>query len=143
MVLGAALLTACASQPVPAPQASLRPPAAVAPPPSAPQLVANGPEMTGTASWYKPGPGLHRTCTGRVFTANGLTAASHTIPLGTKVRVALLDDTSRSVVVRVDDCMPHGRRILDLSEGAARELGMVGLGVAQVSVTPVVLVDSR
>jgi rare lipoprotein A len=99
--------------------------------------------MFGTASWYRPGPGLHRTCTGEVFTGNGMTAASHTIPVGTQVRVALLDDDSRSIVVRVDDCMPRGRRILDLSEGAAARLGLVSLGVARVTVTPVMLVDSR
>ena len=99
--------------------------------------------MTGTASWYTAGPGLHRTCTGDRFTGMGMTAASHTIPLGTRVRVALLDDTSRSIVVRVDDCMPHGRRILDLSEGAAEELGIMSAGIAQVRVTPVMLVDSR
>ena len=99
--------------------------------------------MTGTASWYRPGPGLHRTCTGDHFTGWGMTAASHTIPLGTRVRVALLGDASRSVVVKVDDCMPRGHRILDLSEGAAEELGVVSMGVARVSVTPVMLVDSQ
>ncbi|MBU6397654.1 MAG: hypothetical protein KJS74_05705 [Rhodospirillales bacterium] len=141
----AGLLSACATQPVVAPQASIAPaPVSLpAPPPQAPELVADGPAMTGTASWYTAGPGLHRTCTGDRFTGMGMTAASHTIPLGTRVRVALLDDTSRSIVVRVDDCMPHGRRILDLSEGAAEELGIMSAGIAQVRVTPVMLVDSR
>lgn len=98
--------------------------------------------MFGTASWYRPGPGLHRTCTGEAFTGSAMTAASHTIPVGTQVRVALLDD-SRSIVVRVNDCMPRGRRILDLSEDAATQLGLMSMGVARVTVTPVMLVDNR
>lgn len=139
-------LPACTASHLPAPQASLPPPAPVqpAPPPAppAPALVDAGPEIFGTASWYRPGPGLRRTCTGETFTASGMTAASHSIPLGTQVRVALLDD-SRSIVVRVNDCMPRGRRILDLSEGAAAQLGLVNMGIARVTVTPVMLVDSR
>ena len=143
MSLLAGFLSACAAVPTPAPQASSTPPSAPVAPPRAPELVADGPEMTGTASWYKPGPGLHRTCTGEHFTGDGMTAASHTIPVGTKVRVTLADDDDHSIVVRVNDCMPSGRRILDLSKGAAEELGLVDLGIAQVTVTPVVLVDNR
>ncbi|MDE2344276.1 MAG: hypothetical protein KGL63_12965 [Betaproteobacteria bacterium] len=139
----ACLLSACATTPTPAPQASIAtaPVALPAPPPPAPELVADGPQIIGIASWYRPGPGLHRTCTGDHFTGMGMTAASHTIPLGTRVRVALLDDASRSVVVKVDDCMPYNHRILDLSEGAAEDLGVVDMGIARVSVTPVMLVD--
>lgn len=54
----------------------------------------------------------------------------------------MLEDPSRSVVVKVNDCMPHNGRLLDLSEGAARDLGMISQGIAQVSVTPVILVDA-
>jgi rare lipoprotein A len=71
-----------------------------------------------------------------------MTAASHSIPLGTRVRVTLPDE-SRSIIVLVNDCMPRGHRILDLSEGAAEQLGLVNMGVAHVTVTPVMLVDSR
>jgi rare lipoprotein A len=142
MILLAGLLSACVSAP-PAPQAALTPAPAPVLPPRAPQLVDAGPEITGTASWYKPGPRLHRTCTGETFTQGGMTAASHTIPVGTKVRVALLDDDSHSIIVRVNDCMPQHHRILDLSEGAAQKLGIVDQGIARVSVTPVVLVDNR
>jgi rare lipoprotein A len=105
-------------------------------------MVDAGPEMFGTASWYRPGPGLRRTCTGERFTTNGMTAASRTIPVGTQVRVALADE-SRSVVVRVNDCMPRNRRILDLSESAAAQLGLTSMGIARVTVTPVMLVDNR
>ncbi len=79
---------------------------------------------------------MRRTCTGAVFTRGGMTAASHTIPLGTQVRVTLPDE-DRSVIVTVDDCMPRNHRILDLSEGAAEDLGIVRMGVAHVIVTPV------
>lgn len=141
--LASCLLPGCAAAPPPA-QASLPAPAPPAPlPPRVPMLVDAGPEMSGTASWYRPGPGLHRTCTGEAFTASGMTAASHTIPLGTQVRVALLNDESRSIVVRVNDCMPRGHRILDLSKGAAEQLGLVSAGIARVTVTPVMLVDNR
>lgn len=102
-------------------------------------MVASGPQMTGTASWYAPGRGLHRTCSGETFTSTGLTAASPTLPVGTKIRVAMVN-SGRSVIVRVNDCMPHGHRILDLSVAAAKELGLYDLGIAKVSVTPMVVV---
>lgn len=56
--------------------------------------------------------------------------------MGTVVRVALLHE-DRSVIVRIDDCMPRGHRIIDLSVEAARELGLLERGVALVRVTPV------
>ena len=99
--------------------------------------------MFGIASWYRPGYGLHRTFTGETFTQNEMTAASHSIPIGTQVRVTLADD-SRSIIVRVNDCMPRGHRIRDLSEGAAKQLGLMTRGTACVTVTPVMmLVDNH
>jgi rare lipoprotein A len=77
-----------------------------------------------------------------MFTRTEMTAASHSIPLGTQVRVTLLDD-DRSIIVRVNDCMPRGHRILDLSEAAAEQLGLMNMGIARVTVTPVTLVDNR
>lgn len=146
-ILISCMLSACATQPpvvavqsTDAPGLPLPPPA----PTSAPELMASGPALTGTASWYAPGPGLHRTCSGQPFNGNAMTAASHTIPLGTDVRVALVGDADRSVIVRVNDCMPGEGRILDLSRAAAQQLGIIAAGVAEVSVTPVVmLADNR
>lgn len=140
-ILAAGLLSACAMQPTP-PQTSNN--AAVSqllplPPPAAPELLATGPAVNGTASWYGVGAGLHRTCSGQVFNGTTMTAASHSIPLGTQVRVALLGDASHSIVVRVNDCMPREGRILDLSRAAAVELGILDAGVAEVSVTPVIM----
>ncbi|MBB5373096.1 septal ring lytic transglycosylase RlpA family protein [Acidocella aromatica] len=137
-------LSACAT--APAPQATIAAPAPapalVQLTPPAPQYQATGPAVVGMASWYRPGPGLHRTCTGEAFTRDTLTAASSSIPMGTQVRVSLIGD-SRSIVVRVNDCMPHGHRIIDLSEAAAKQLGLVSSGVAKVTVTKLELADIR
>lgn len=146
-ILAASLLSACAAQPnIVAVQThnDVILSQSVPLPAPAPELVATGPAVTGMASWYSVGPGRHRTCSGQFFNGHALTAASHSIPLGTKVRVALLGDDSRSVIVRVNDCMPREGRILDLSRAAAQQLGIIALGTAQVSVTPVVvLADDR
>lgn len=97
---------------------------------------AIGPSVIGLASWYRRGPLLQRTCTGEPLLDGGLSAASPVLPMGTVVRVALLHE-DRSVIVRIDDCMPRGHRIIDLSVEAARELGLLERGVALVRVTPV------
>jgi len=98
--------------------------------------VAVGPSIVGFASWYRFGRYLERTCAGQPLSDSGLLAASPTLPVGTEVRVTLLQD-DRSVIVRVDDCMPRGHRIIDLSVEAARELGLLQRGVALVRVTPI------
>lgn len=145
-----ALLSGCGTLPAPPPKPTDIPgplstnplqQASVTPAPSAaaPLLVATGPTITGIASWYGVGcGGGHRTCDGEVFTGDAMTAASHTIPLGTRVRVALVDDPSHFIIVRVNDYMPRRGRVLDLSRAAAARLGMISEGVARVSVEPVV-----
>ncbi|AWN35728.1 septal ring lytic transglycosylase RlpA family protein [Methylobacterium radiodurans] len=79
--------------------------------------------QSGAASWYGSG---HRTANGERFNPNGMTAAHRSLPFGTRVRVAD-KRTGRSVVVRINDRGPfvHGR-IIDLSRGSARALGMGG-----------------
>lgn len=138
------LVSACAMQPsLPSDQAENIGKNLPLPPP-APTFLATGATMTGIASWYGEGPGLHRTCSGQRFNGEDMTAASHTIPLGTRVRVALIGDQSRSIIVRVNDCMGRNGRMLDLSRAAAQRLGIISAGVAQVSVTPVTLLaDGR
>jgi rare lipoprotein A len=67
-----------------------------------------------------------------VFNQNALTAAHPSLPMGTQVRVTNLD-TGRTVVVRINDRGPyHGGRILDLSAGAARVIGVMDSGVAPI-----------
>lgn len=88
--------------------------------------------LTGWASWYGPGFHGNLSANGEIFNQNDLTAAHKELPFGTLVRVTNLDN-GRSVVVRINDRGPYaGDRILDLSAGAARVLGMIDSGVAPI-----------
>jgi len=85
---------------------------------------------TGYASYYKSG---RLTANGEHFLPLGLTAAHRRLPFGTKLKVTNLRN-GKSVVVRVNDRGPFVRgRILDLSLGAARVIGIAGRGVAKIS----------
>lgn len=87
----------------------------------------------GVASWYG---GVHdgrRTTSGETFHEEGLTAASRVLPLGTRVRVTMAD-TGRSVVVKVNDRMGARTAVIDLSKGAARQIGLLGRGRGLVSI---------
>ena len=78
----------------------------------------------GPASWYEDG---ERTANGEEFEPEAMTAAHRTLPLGTLVKV-VQPETDRSVVVRVNDRGPYVRgRVIDLSRGAARALGVEGV----------------
>jgi rare lipoprotein A (peptidoglycan hydrolase) len=94
----------------------------------------NAPEI-GTASWY--GPGFHgkRTASGRDFDAAALSAAHPWLPLGTKVRVQLVG-SDRFVDVTITDRTGKTTRVIDLSPAAARKLGILSRGTAQVAVEP-------
>lgn len=85
----------------------------------------------GVASYYKHGK---RTANGERFNPHGLTAAHRTLKFGTKVRVTHLK-TKRSVIVRINDRGPFIRgRIIDLSYGAARAVGLKGTGKVEIVV---------
>lgn len=87
------------------------------------------PSLTGLASYYGSG---ELTATGERFDPSGMTAAHRTLPFGTRVKVTRVD-TGDSVVVRINDRGPFKRgRVIDLSEGAARSLGMMNVGLADV-----------
>lgn len=91
---------------------------------------------TGLASWY--GPGFHRrkTASGERFDMHAMTAAHPTLAFGTLICVRS-QITGRGVVVRVNDRGPHARgRIVDLSRAAAIALGLHGLGLKPVEVSP-------
>lgn len=78
----------------------------------------------GTASWYHKGK---RTANGERYNPDGITAAHRSLPFGTRVQVTN-KRTGRSVIVRINDRGPFIRgRIIDLSRGAKRKLGMGGL----------------
>jgi rare lipoprotein A len=90
--------------------------------------------QTGRASWYDLEA---KTASGEAMDGEALTAAHPSLPFGSKVRVANLDN-GRSVVVRINDRGPFSEgRIIDVSRAAAEKLGMIGTGVARVSVNPV------
>ena len=84
--------------------------------------------QAGIASFY--GPGFHgrRTASGERFDQRAMTAAHRTLPFGTRVRVVNIGN-GKAVVVRISDRGPFVRgRVIDLSAGAARAIGVKGLG---------------
>ncbi len=90
-------------------------------------------EALGYASWYGSESG-NRTANGEQFRTGWITAAHTTLPLPTYVEVTALD-TGRRIIVRVNDRGPFARgRIIDLSRGAAEQLGMKAQGHAPVRV---------
>jgi rare lipoprotein A len=91
--------------------------------------------MEGLASWYGEAFQGRLTSNGERFDKEKLTAAHRSLPFGTYVRVSNLDNGS-SVVVRINDRGPFvDGRIIDLSEAAARLIGMIPTGTARVSVS--------
>ena len=88
--------------------------------------------QTGMASYYKSGK---RTANGEAYKPMGITAAHRTLKFGTRVKVVNLK-TGKSVVVRINDRGPFVRgRIIDLSLGAAKIVGLPKTGVAKVTIT--------
>jgi rare lipoprotein A (peptidoglycan hydrolase) len=108
----------------PAPASQAHEEATPAGQPAPPQVV--------TASWY--GPGFHgqATASGETFNQHALTAAHRTLPLGTEATVTNLE-TGQSVTVTINDRGPYvpGRH-LDLSQAAAKQIGLLKKGVAKV-----------
>ncbi|MCA9789447.1 MAG: septal ring lytic transglycosylase RlpA family protein [Cyanobacteria bacterium HKST-UBA06] len=89
-------------------------------------------KMHGQASWY--GPGFHgrRTANGERFDMDSLTAAHRTLPFNTRVKVTNVRN-GKSVVVRINDRGPYAHgRVIDLSKGAAREIGLISSGTATI-----------
>jgi rare lipoprotein A len=91
-------------------------------------------DMLGYASWYGHESG-NMTANGERFRPDAVTAAHTTLPLPTYVEVTALD-TGRTILVRINDRGPFaGRgRIIDLSKGAAEQLGIRARGHAPVRV---------
>jgi len=101
-------------------------------PETRPNSAGAKPIERGTASWY--GLKFHgrRTASGQRFDMNELTAAHPSLPFGTLLEVRNVRN-GKSVIVRVNDRGPFSKsRILDLSFGAAREIGLVLSGTAPV-----------
>ncbi len=95
--------------------------------------------QVGWASWYGKAHQGRKTTSGERFSRGQLTAAHRSLPLGTKVKVTNLR-TGQHVVVRINDRGPHGgakRRIIDLSEAAAKRIGLLDRGTERVRVVVV------
>jgi rare lipoprotein A len=89
-----------------------------------------GRSFSGMASYYGNESGS-RTASGQRFNQNALTAAHRSLPFGTKLRVT---HGGSSVIVTINDRGPFVRgRVLDLSTGAARAIGLTGAGVGRVT----------
>jgi rare lipoprotein A len=89
-----------------------------------------GRSFSGMASFYGNESGS-KTASGQRFNQNAMTAAHRSLPFGTKLRVT---HGGRSVVVTINDRGPFIRgRVLDLSTGAARAVGLTGAGVGRVT----------
>ena len=91
-------------------------------------------QQRGVASWY--GRKFHgrKTSNGEVYDMYGMSAAHKTLPMGVYVKVTHLGNR-RHIVVRVNDRGPFVTgRIIDLSYGAAKKLGIVDSGTAQVQI---------
>ena len=105
-------------------------------PASVPAPVPTIDELYGYASWYGEPYHGRRTASGEVYNMNDLTAAHKTLALGSKVDVKNLDN-GKQVQVRINDRGPFIEgRVIDLSYAAAKEIGMIGPGVALVRLTP-------
>ena len=99
----------------------------------APLRSASGYDVDGTASWYGWESG-RTTAMGTYFNPRAFTAASRVLPLPTCVEVTNLRN-GRSVLVLVDDRGPFvDSRVMDLSYGAARALGITASGTAPVRI---------
>ena len=94
--------------------------------------VPGTPIGAGQASYYSDELAGNPTASGEPFNPDALTAAHRTLPLGSRLRVTN-PKNGESVIVRVNDRGPfEGRRVVDLSERAAREIGLFRAGTGRV-----------
>ena len=90
--------------------------------------------QTGLASYYAAKFEGRQTYFGEIFDNQEMTAAHPTLPYNTLIEVTNTAN-DKKVTVRINDRGPHDKnRVLDLSRSAAREIGMVATGVANVIV---------
>lgn len=117
-------------------------PPASAPAPSGAPGAAHQPSTTafvpgqytedGVASWYGAAFAGRRTSDGEIYDMYALTAAHRTLPFNSIVRVTNLAN-GEQVNVRINDRGPFvANRVIDLSYSAARAIGMLGPGTAEV-----------
>jgi rare lipoprotein A len=106
--------------------------------PAGPRAEDDEPDRTsvGLASFYARSLHGRRTASGERLDRQALTAAHRSYPFGTRVRVVNLVN-GKSVVVRINDRGPHvTSRIIDLTEAAAKAIGLWRKGVVGVRLEP-------
>ena len=127
MLFGCAQLERAPEPPPPAPAPTVPP--SPAPPSSGDTAIST--QQRGRISMYGNDFAGRKTASGEPFDPSALTMAHRTLPVGTRVRVTNLEN-QRSVEVVVNDRGPFvSGRIADLSEAAARRIGMVATGVVE------------
>ena len=101
------------------------------------QILSQGFEQTGKASYYANKFEGRPTASGEIFSNSQLTAAHKSLAFGTKVLVTNLNN-HKTVLVIINDRGPFIReRIIDLSQAAARELDFINAGIANVRIETV------
>lgn len=137
-IAAAAAIAGCAAEksspPVERQVVETRAPPAPPPAPPPPPAETVVKVIKGKAIWYGGAWHGKPTASGEKFDKEQLTAAHRSLPFGTRVRVINLEN-DHQVVVRINDRGPFGsdrRRIIDVSEAAARELDFAGHGEIKV-----------
>lgn len=91
--------------------------------------TTNGKTYSGKCSFYNTKLHGNRTTSGEKYDKNKFTAAHRTLPFGTKVKITD-QKTGRNTIVRINDRGPFVKnRVMDISNAAAKELGVVNRGV--------------
>jgi len=140
LAAGGCATTSPAPAPNPPASAGSRPPAGTATSPGEPVWIE-----TGVASWYGGNDGFEGkpTASGEIYDSSRLTAAHRQLPLGTIVDVQNVEN-SRTVRVRINDRGPFVKgRVIDLSQAAAREIGVIGPGTASVRIALITRAPDR
>ena len=88
----------------------------------------------GTASYYAKKFNGRRTRNDEIYNSTKYTAACNVLPLGTWIKVTNLHN-HKTVIVRINDTMnPKNKRLVDLSQVAANDLGFLGRGLTRVKI---------
>lgn len=100
-------------------------------------MPAHAQQTHGKATFYGNRAHGHRTSDGSRYHKDSLTCAHRTLPFGTLLKVTNKAN-GKEVIVKVTDRGPYAAgRVVDLSMAAAREIGMLGMGVAPVMIETV------
>lgn len=128
--IAAALLALLAAKLANAQQPAL--PAAESAMPTAAAPVAADHVLSGTATWYGRKFAGRRTASGQRFNPHAMTAAHPTLAFGARAKVTNTKN-KRSVVVTINDRMNSPGRVLDVTQAAAKRLGFIRAGLADVT----------